>query len=107
MINNNIRMELQEDKDKYFYYDITDKLKTMMGNFVQYAEISIMENYYSEYDNNYFHNDLEEKEKLEKIINEIENQGDINFDGETITITFINGNKIEINSSEWGSIRKT
>ena len=97
-IKDRLRYEL-EYNSKQWWIDVTDLVKEILGDIVEKAEVSDF------YD--YTEDEAIEATKIFMIKQEerIKDGLGINFDGENMRITFVNGKQIEIWNSEWGGIR--
>ena len=80
-----------------WYVDVTDYAAKIFGDVIKKVEVTL---YYDE-------DDIDEAiVEATGYLDDIEkDNGSINFDANSMLITFINGNKVEIFNSEWGGIR--
>lgn len=101
-MNNKIVIQQDKFQNNVYYYDVTDIIKHMFGEFVNKALLEINTQYGYETDEYMFHKVTEfiNQYNLDNILDEIR------FDGVSIIIEFNNGNIIDISNSEWGMIEK-
>lgn len=81
-----------------WYVDITTHAKLIFGNVVEKAEIVLR----------YNENDAEKaKKEAKSFLHDLETGGTnrIDFDGQSLLITFTNKKQIEIWNSEWGGVK--
>ena len=113
-MNNKIRVKEDEFKTRIIFYDITDKMKILIGDFVEYAETELFKNYmFSEEDSSWDGYDETESDEIKETNSKIievdeyfNKNSSVDTGGLEVNIVFTNGNQITINSTEWGSISK-
>ena len=98
-----IVVENKKEETTYYFGDITNIFKKLMGDFVKSAQILLLEDYgFTDKPMEYAR---QRANKIQKDFNK--NYSGIDCDATSVYVTFENGNTVKFYNSEWGTISKS